>query len=632
MSDRFSRIDPHVHTRFSQNAGDWLLKILGADESYTEPRQVYETAKARGMQYVTISDHDTIDGAAEIAHYPDFFISEEVTTWFPEDLAKVHVVCLDIDQEIHRELQYLRENIYDLVHYLHSQNIVHFIAHPFFRMSRVLNFEHFEKMLLLFKTFEVRNGGKQLLPEKLLSKVLKGLTRDRIMHLADRYDMAPVGREPWIKHKVAGSDDHGGILISTPHTVCPISENKGILLDHIRDGHSRASGHGGTMLSVAHQIMAVTYKYARQHKKSLPVVQSKIAWNMLDHVFQAGQKHPFTTWTAGLYFSMQGLFSIDPDEATDNQDFNFERILKTTVIQDKTLQGLIKGELVLNHRHNLALFHGLRNIFDDGLKAIATGNSNGANSSSLLEKFGKLKSMLTLLPLFAPYAIAARTECQDRHLMRQAANTFIMNGKYYRGKIAVFTDTLTLHGMNQPLPGRMLGNETVSRVPFYFGLSDTPIRKHYCIGYKKLCSFTLNEETKQELQIPSLLQVLYDLVSKDFEVIYIKSLDSMAVVGALLGKLLNIPVVARFPGKVIHKWLNSIQDRNQLKAARMILQLFYSQMDEILIRSKSTRELLLSLQIDPQKANLYPYYLENGKDTNHSYSSEYEMSNIEIIK
>ncbi len=40
---------------------------------------MYERALARGMDLVTLTDHDTIDGALRLAHLPDTFVSEEVT-------------------------------------------------------------------------------------------------------------------------------------------------------------------------------------------------------------------------------------------------------------------------------------------------------------------------------------------------------------------------------------------------------------------------------------------------------------------------------------------------------------------------------------------------------------------------
>src|SRR5262249_42160256 len=86
-----SRADLHVHSRYSDRPTEWLLQRLGAPECYTNPRTVYDAARRRGMQFVTITDHNCIDGAIEIAHLPDTFVSSEITTYFPEDGCKVHV-------------------------------------------------------------------------------------------------------------------------------------------------------------------------------------------------------------------------------------------------------------------------------------------------------------------------------------------------------------------------------------------------------------------------------------------------------------------------------------------------------------------------------------------------------------
>jgi hypothetical protein len=59
-------------------AGRWILQKIGCPESFTEPLQVYSIAKSRAMDLVTITDHNSIDGALQIAHLPDTFISEEL--------------------------------------------------------------------------------------------------------------------------------------------------------------------------------------------------------------------------------------------------------------------------------------------------------------------------------------------------------------------------------------------------------------------------------------------------------------------------------------------------------------------------------------------------------------------------
>ncbi len=117
------KIDLHVHSRFSTRPSQWVLQKLGCHECYTKPEELYAIAKKRGMDWVTITDHNNINGCLEIAHLPNTFISEEVTSYFPEDGCKVHVLVYNIDQEKHRELQKLRENIYSMVSYLQQENI-----------------------------------------------------------------------------------------------------------------------------------------------------------------------------------------------------------------------------------------------------------------------------------------------------------------------------------------------------------------------------------------------------------------------------------------------------------------------------------------------------------------------------
>ena len=58
-------------------------RALGLPECATPPEEVYALAKRRGMDFVTITDHDTIDGALELADRQDVFVSEELTAASP---------------------------------------------------------------------------------------------------------------------------------------------------------------------------------------------------------------------------------------------------------------------------------------------------------------------------------------------------------------------------------------------------------------------------------------------------------------------------------------------------------------------------------------------------------------------
>src|SRR3954466_1924683 len=80
--EKTSRADLHCHSTASQVSKLGVQRALGLPESATPPEEVYELAKRRGMDFVTITDHDTIAGALEIADRSDVFVSEELTCWF----------------------------------------------------------------------------------------------------------------------------------------------------------------------------------------------------------------------------------------------------------------------------------------------------------------------------------------------------------------------------------------------------------------------------------------------------------------------------------------------------------------------------------------------------------------------
>ncbi len=53
----------HVHSTASELSKLGIQRSLHLPECATEPAEVYELAKRREMDFVTITDHDTIAGA-----------------------------------------------------------------------------------------------------------------------------------------------------------------------------------------------------------------------------------------------------------------------------------------------------------------------------------------------------------------------------------------------------------------------------------------------------------------------------------------------------------------------------------------------------------------------------------------
>src|SRR6478609_1413331 len=100
-----SRVDMHCHSTASQLSRLGVQRSLGLPECATPPREVYELAKRRGMDFVTITDHDTIAGAIELADRSDCFVSEELTARFAGEPQAVHVLCYGITSGDHEWLQ-----------------------------------------------------------------------------------------------------------------------------------------------------------------------------------------------------------------------------------------------------------------------------------------------------------------------------------------------------------------------------------------------------------------------------------------------------------------------------------------------------------------------------------------------
>src|ERR1039457_1582922 len=100
-----TRVDMHCHSTASQISKLGVQRAVGLPECATPPWEVYELAKRRGMNFVTITDHDTIAGVLQIAEEPDVFVSEELTAHFRGEPQAVHVLCFGITPEDHEWLQ-----------------------------------------------------------------------------------------------------------------------------------------------------------------------------------------------------------------------------------------------------------------------------------------------------------------------------------------------------------------------------------------------------------------------------------------------------------------------------------------------------------------------------------------------
>jgi predicted metal-dependent phosphoesterase TrpH len=126
-------------------------------ESYNDPAEVYNRCKHLGMSMVTLTDHDSIDGAEVLRKYPDFFLSEEVTVRLPTG-TEMHLGAYGITEKDHTEIQRRRDDFIALLMYLTERKIFFSANHVFSGLTGHREAEDFNWFASYVPAFEVRNG------------------------------------------------------------------------------------------------------------------------------------------------------------------------------------------------------------------------------------------------------------------------------------------------------------------------------------------------------------------------------------------------------------------------------------------------------------------------------------------
>jgi predicted metal-dependent phosphoesterase TrpH len=215
------RCDLHVHTRHS---GMCTVPVLSrvCRESYTEPAALYETLKRRGMDLVTVTDHDSIGAVEELRRHPDFFLSEEVTCTMPSG-TEMHAGVYGICERDHIELQRRRTDIQSLLAYAVERRLFVTVNHIYSSLTGPRSEDDFAVFAQDFHGVETING--QILP------FANRLAAD----FAIRFN----------KPRIGGSDSHTLACAARTFTEVPDARDAEEFLTGLRRGESVPHGESG---------------------------------------------------------------------------------------------------------------------------------------------------------------------------------------------------------------------------------------------------------------------------------------------------------------------------------------------------------------------------------------------------
>ena len=235
------KCDLHVH---SSSSGMCEVPVLNriCRESYTDPRELYSTLlRRRGMNLVTLTDHDSIDGAEPLRRFREFFLSEEVTCRMPSG-TQAHVGVYDITERHHIEIQRRRNDLQALLAYFGEQKLFFSVNHLFSGLTGKRVIEDFDWFESLFPAYETRNG-----------QMLAGHNQ-HAEAVARRLGKAAIG----------GSDAHALRSAGTAYTVVPGAKTKAEFLRGLRAGRGIPAGDHGGYLKLTRDVFSIAGAMMRE--------------------------------------------------------------------------------------------------------------------------------------------------------------------------------------------------------------------------------------------------------------------------------------------------------------------------------------------------------------------------------
>jgi predicted metal-dependent phosphoesterase TrpH len=229
------KLDGHVHTFHSGYSSIRPVQAI-LRESYNTPERVYRVAKERGMDLVTITDHDEIRGALTLAHLPDVIVGCEVTGVFPDDGVRVHLNVYGLVEAEHREIQHLRTDVRELMGYLNQRGLFTSLNHVASGINGPITAPHVAALLPWVQALEVNNGSR-LPVQNRTAQCLADAT-------------GKVG--------IAGSDSHTYRGIGHTWTEVPGARSRDEFMRGLWAGNVKVGGQMGSFQTMASDVLRFT--------------------------------------------------------------------------------------------------------------------------------------------------------------------------------------------------------------------------------------------------------------------------------------------------------------------------------------------------------------------------------------
>jgi glycosyltransferase involved in cell wall biosynthesis len=572
------KVDLHCHSSWSNAPYSWFLRSAKAAECYTDPEKVHEIATSRGMTMVTLTDHDTIGGALELAsHYDNVFLSEEVSGRFPEDGCVVHLITLHITEAQHAELQRLRRNIYELVAYLDQEKITYFWCHPLSQVNRRLTRSHLERCFLMFRTLELRNGTRDAAHEHELLRLTGRITPAILERWAERHPEVPFINRAAQYAFVGGSDDHGGMAVARAYTSFEGDNTAAALIDAIAAGRVEPRGQAAHSETLAHNCYGVAAGYFANSG-------------------QLGTRAPEPDQKPAASVSLLGTLA------------RYRQLFEQTGAQLSVARLTREGhtddyQSELRRGAEVAFVRGWRDIGDRAAGALSGGRAAEAADA--------VADILKAALLELPYVLAARYHARDRAEARRFSEELLYHGVATRmPRVAVLSDTV------DDVNGVALGLRRVMaearRHGFHFrlvgvGAGDrTEIDSDGLVRLPGIFTHRLADYPDYAWSIPHLPALLHFLVEEEIDLIQCSTPGPMGFAGLLAARLTGTPVIGQYHTDVPEYAARITGDPMVGAMVGSIVGWFFRNLDHVLVPSRFVADLVNGMGVAADRVHRIP--------------------------
>jgi len=603
------RIDLHLHSKHSKRPSEWFLKKIGCPESFSEPEYLYELTRRKGMTAFTLTDHNTIDGCLELAHRPGVFISEEVTTYFPEDGCKAHVLVWNIDPAGHEDIQKIRDNIFTLVAYLQQHEIPHALAHPLLSINGKLTVEHFEKFLLLFRHFEL-NGAREEGHNQILWAVLAGLGPEVIERLRRKHKIMPAFARPWQKFLVGGSDDHSGLNATRIHTQVSGVKTAAGFFSGLAEGRAIPIGTGSGPRTMAHTLYSIAYQFYDHKFQIRRYAPHNGLIRLVDHLLnpRSEANGRFLSRLKGLWPQRRRSGRGNPGDLIEVLRLESEKL----IARDRSLAAWARQGLDSIHDRDMKWYDFLNRLTSIMLARCldeARERLFQANPFNLLPSLSALGCLYFLL---APYFFAYGLFARGREMVEEISQAFPVRqepaGPEKRARVALFTDSLYDQNRVAALIRRQA--EAAERLDLDLSVitcqPQAPERLGRVRNFEPIGVYQAAERPGGKLLFPPLLSMLHEVYEQGFSHLHAATPGPVGLAAVVIARIMNLPLIGSYqPG--VHQMIGQVAGDEAIEQLSWrFFARYYNQMDLVLAPSEAGRLELMEKGVAPERIQVLP--------------------------